>query len=314
MPVETSERPVDAGARRDAARVARRTVLVAAGALAISVGVARSAGALPTAGAWGGFENGRIPPEALARIPWAPTQRLEHRAAAALDGLNAAFRATFGVDLTVTDSYRTFDQQVAVRAAKPGLAAVPGTSNHGWAQALDLGGGINNSGTLNHEWMTLNAPGHGWVNPRWARPRDEGGKGEPWHWEYIGTGAESSVGADPDSDPIPPPEDDMALLLQSSRGFALLDGGSVLPIGDTASVEAYRAAGIKVVSITDADFDRHLGASTSTFLVMNPTRGYAIWSGGKGVPLLNISTVEAFAAKGVPVVAIDAADFTRFLT
>lgn len=303
--------------RRGPESISRRVVLQTAGALGLVTALSSVAGPARAAGAWGGHENGRIPVEALTRLTWAPAQRLEVAAAAALEQLDLAFRDAFGgVDLHVSDSYRTFEQQVAVRARKPRLAAVPGTSNHGWAQAVDLGSGINGFGTVKHDWMSATAPAYGWVNPHWARPRSEGGKGEPWHWEYVGTGAPSSSGADPDSDPTPGPpplEEEMAILVQSTRGFALLDGGSMLPVVDQASIDAYRAAGLRLVAITDADFDRHLAASTSTFLLMNRTRGYAIWSGGKGIALGDIATVDAFKAQGIPVITVGDADFARFM-
>ena len=72
--------------------------------------------------------------------------------------------------------------QVAAFALKPGLAAVPGTSNHGWALAVDLCGGINIAGSAQWRWMTANAGRFGFVQPDWAGPAGE--KPEPWHWEY----------------------------------------------------------------------------------------------------------------------------------
>ena len=65
---------------------------------------------------------------------------------------------------------------------KPALAACPGTSNHGWALAVDLCGGINVAGSPQWTWMTANAGRFGFVQPDWARPGAE--KPEPWHWEY----------------------------------------------------------------------------------------------------------------------------------
>ena len=153
---------------------------------AIPIGVFDGTGTPNAAapGAWGGFDNGKIPDAAMAPIPWAPTQPLEPNAAAALIALNARYKAVFGTDIAVADGYRTFDQQVALKLEKPVLAGVPGTSNHGWAKALDLGDGINNWGTTKRNWMVANAPGFGWVSPGWANPG--GQKLEPWHWEFNG--------------------------------------------------------------------------------------------------------------------------------
>lgn len=135
-------------------------------------------------GQWGGHQNGRIPIELLAQIPWAPTQRLRTDAAEALAALNVEYRAAFGQDIKITDSYRTYEEQVAVKAAKGWLAATPGTSNHGWALAVDLGGGIEKFGAAQHKWMVANAPTYGWVLPSWAQ--QGGSKPEAWHWEFQG--------------------------------------------------------------------------------------------------------------------------------
>lgn len=47
-------------------------------------------------------------------------------------------RQPSGVPICVTGSYRTDDQQVAIRAARPHLRAVPGTSSHRWAVGARL--------------------------------------------------------------------------------------------------------------------------------------------------------------------------------
>ncbi|MGY1720110.1 NlpC/P60 family protein [Blastococcus sp. SYSU DS0552] len=135
----------------------------------------------PVSPAWGGWSNGRIPAEALCRLGVAG-HALRCDAAAAYAQLDAAFTAEFGTPLHLTDSYRSFGGQVAAYYAKPTLAAVPGTSNHGWALAIDLGGGINVAHTPQWNWMTANAARFGFVQPEWARPGAE--KPEPWHWEY----------------------------------------------------------------------------------------------------------------------------------
>ena len=51
-----------------------------------------------------------------------------------------------------------YAEQVIVKQQRGGWAAAPGTSNHGWALAVDLGGGINGFGSPEHEWMRANAP------------------------------------------------------------------------------------------------------------------------------------------------------------
>jgi len=128
------------------------------------------AGAPPALAAYG---NGRIPAAALAPIGqgqhrlWAP-------AATAFRQLSEA-AARDGVTIRVTDSYRTYDAQVDLAARKGlysqgGLAARPGTSNHGWGRSLDLdtAGGAA-------EWLRANGPRFGF---------HEDVPGEPWHWTY----------------------------------------------------------------------------------------------------------------------------------
>lgn len=128
-----------------------------------------------------GFANGQIPAEALC--PIIGSHKLRCDAATAFLALNEAFKAQFGKDISITDSYRSLEAQISVKAAKPHLAAVPGTSNHGWGLALDLGGGIQTFNTAEHMWMQANAPVFGWDNPSWARAN--GSKPEAWHWEYV---------------------------------------------------------------------------------------------------------------------------------
>jgi zinc D-Ala-D-Ala carboxypeptidase len=130
------------------------------------------------------FGNGQIPQNLLRPIPWASHKVLRADAAIQLERLNAAFRARFGTDLGITDAYRSYADQVAVKAARGFWAAPPGTSNHGWGVAVDLGTGIATYGSDTYRWMAENAGKFGWVNPAWAQPG--GNKPEPWHWEYQG--------------------------------------------------------------------------------------------------------------------------------
>jgi LAS superfamily LD-carboxypeptidase LdcB len=85
-----------------------------------------------------------------------------------------------GVEIGVTDSYRSYDQQVDVARRKGlysqgGLAAKPGTSDHGWGMSLDL-----DLDSRAQAWMRANAGRHGFVEDV---PR------EPWHWTFEGADA-----------------------------------------------------------------------------------------------------------------------------
>lgn len=141
----------------------------------------RCGGVSVPAGVWGGYPNGFIPPAALCPIGIG-SHLLRCDAAAAFGRLNSAYAAVFGSSICVTDSYRTFDAQVRLYGAKPALAAVPGTSNHGWGLALDLCGGAESFGSAPYAWLAASARAFGWVNPSWARAG--GGREEPWHWEF----------------------------------------------------------------------------------------------------------------------------------
>lgn len=127
--------------------------------------------------------NGQIPTDDLCALP--DGFLLRGDAAAEWSRLAAAYERRFGTEPCMTDGYRDLASQQRLAAVKPGLAARPGTSNHGWGVAVDLCGGIERFGTTPHLWMSENAAAFGWVNPGWAR--EHGSRPEPWHWEYVGT-------------------------------------------------------------------------------------------------------------------------------
>ena len=131
-----------------------------------------------------GFANGQIPTDVLCPLWGTSGQVLRADAAAAFNALSRAYAETFRAPICVTDSYRDYPAQVAVRAAKPTLAAVPGTSNHGWGVAVDLCDGVQAFGSPQHEWLRSNAMAFGWFHPAWAQAG--GSKPEPWHWEFAG--------------------------------------------------------------------------------------------------------------------------------
>ena len=135
----------------------------------------------PVSPAWGGYANGQIPTEALCALGVA-RHALRCDAAASYGAMSTAYESAFGSRLCITDSYRSYAGQVSAYRRKPALAAYPGTSNHGWALAVDLCGGINVTGSAQWTWMTANAGRFGFVQPDWARPGAE--KPEPWHWEF----------------------------------------------------------------------------------------------------------------------------------
>lgn len=123
----------------------------------------------------GRYQNGRLPDEALAPIGIGK-HRLAPPAAAAFQQMVAAAKAE-GVTIGITDSYRSYDAQVDVARRKGlysqgGLAARPGTSDHGLGLATDL-----DLDATAQRWMRANAGRFGFVEDT---PR------EPWHWKFDG--------------------------------------------------------------------------------------------------------------------------------
>ena len=138
---------------------------------------------------WGGYENGRIPVELLTPIPWAPDYKLRQDATVSLVTMNVAWKARFGYDLPINDAYRDYEGQVQAREewcwkGKCENAAIPGTSNHGWALAIDVQVGWDDA---EFRWLQENGAAFGWVHPEWAQA--DGRIPEPWHWEFAGLAA-----------------------------------------------------------------------------------------------------------------------------
>ncbi len=127
-----------------------------------------------------GVANGQVPQDQLCS-PWDGAKQVRADAAEALAELNEAYVARFGEPMCIADGYRSYDQQVATKAAKGYLAATPGTSNHGWGLAVDLC--AETYAGDRWDWLAQQAQTSGWDNPDWARPG--GSKYEPWHWEFV---------------------------------------------------------------------------------------------------------------------------------
>jgi len=88
------------------------------------------------------YQNGRIPDSALASIAQGRLIK-DNACAASWNAMNVEARSR-GLELVPTgskSSYRTYDQQVQLYndyLNGGNLAAVPGTSNHGWGLAVDV--------------------------------------------------------------------------------------------------------------------------------------------------------------------------------
>ena len=154
-------------------------------------------------------KNGEIPPDLLGKtVIGKQAYLLEKHAAVKFSELSAAFKAANGVDFVISGPYRTiavgnaiFDwawfnmtgdaRKIKTCKGSPSYdgtskctaAAKPGTSKHGWGQAMDIGN-LGGPGNSRFDWMEKNARNYGWINPAWAKVKGPGY--EPWHWEYIG--------------------------------------------------------------------------------------------------------------------------------
>ncbi|WP_017571194.1 M15 family metallopeptidase [Nocardiopsis halotolerans] len=126
-----------------------------------------------------GAPNGLLPGNALCDLY--DDKRLRADAAVDFLKLNALYVEEFGENMCITSAYRDLPNQHRVYAqVAPGFAAVPGTSNHGLGQAIDLGCGIQNYRSERWLWMEEHGPDFGWIHPAWAKSNPF----EPWHWEY----------------------------------------------------------------------------------------------------------------------------------
>lgn len=131
-----------------------------------------------------GFGNGRLPMSVLCTLPGESGERLRSDAAISFVRLAGAYQQAFGRPICVTDGYRTLGEQQTLRRMKPRYAARPGSSQHGWGQAVDLACGVQSFRTAQHAWLADNADRYGWYLPEWAGRG--GSRPEPWHWEYRG--------------------------------------------------------------------------------------------------------------------------------
>ena len=168
----------NAAARAAAVKEAAALAADTAGAPGDATLCDAAAGGPYPAGPWGGYADGFIPSSQLCTIVGGG--RLRPDAAAAFNKMSQAYARVFGTNICVTDAYRSYPEQVRVFRQRPSLAAVPGTSNHGWGLAVDLGCGIQSSRSAQYRWMVANAGRFGWVHPAWAFHDPF----EPWHWEF----------------------------------------------------------------------------------------------------------------------------------
>lgn len=143
--------------------------------------------------------NGRAPAVDLCAVPstmttdWEPTtpRYLDCTAVVSLKQMNAAFKAKFGYDLAINEGYRDLPKQnyFFTMWGYP-RAAHPGTSNHGFGTAIDLGKPLGMTrnpwvfGSPADVWLTQNGPEYGWDRPDYLDKT--GNNPEFWHYNYVG--------------------------------------------------------------------------------------------------------------------------------
>lgn len=139
-----------------------------------------SPGAALGAAAGSRIPSGPVPKGANGTVAYGGRYGLQVPASNSFTDLENKYRQQFGSGFVVNDGWRSYENQVkAMEKHKAGgpKAATPGTSNHGWGTAVDLGGPIGNANSAQHAWLRQNAAQFGWY---WVGQR----YGEPWHWEY----------------------------------------------------------------------------------------------------------------------------------
>lgn len=116
--------------------------------------------------------NGRLSASELSAIPGGQLRRDAAAAWNAPGGPADAGLRPGGDD----SSYRPLDRQEyfwgLYQSGRGNLAAVPGTSNHGWGIAVDIPNGWE------QEWMREHGAKYGWQKTE--------AFSEPWHWTYVG--------------------------------------------------------------------------------------------------------------------------------
>jgi hypothetical protein len=140
-----------------------------------------------------GYRNGLI---SLADLTKVGGYYLYKDAAEAYKSMSAAATQK-GITLIIADTYRALGGEYGQintvgkkgwygRSAPKdttqveGLAAQPGTSNHGWGLAIDFDQSFvwqtaDGNGSSAHNWLAINAANFGFSRDR----------KEPWHWNYV---------------------------------------------------------------------------------------------------------------------------------
>lgn len=248
---------------------------------------------------WPGQKNGQIPTDLMVDIT-GRGDYLHPTAAASFKAMNAAMKEDIGRTITAapgSSAYRPEAEQIALFTQRytkvsygtglwwngsywtknPGAdtAAIPDTSNHGWALAVDItgyetaAGGWQGSTYVNDgpvwKWLQANAARFGWS---WTTGR---ASRESWHWEYVGSLTTTAFAA---ATPIEAEdqEDEMFVVINKESGVgALAAPGVFAGIPGELSDELQEA--MKVLKLSAAAFN--FMSSACLAAGRSPVRVYA---------------------------------------
>jgi hypothetical protein len=194
--------------------------------------------------AWGGYSNGRLPLSALVQVTSKPDY-LEYSTSVAWAHMQKDCAAATGKWITIapgSSAYRDYTQQVYFYNQyihnHGNVAAVPGTSNHGWGRAIDITGYESSDAVWN--WLLANAGKYGFS---WQTGR---ASGERWHWESLNP-PQNPPANTASSGAKPLEEDDMKLTaIRNYDGSLGIIGpdGLLYPISDITTWSSYLRLGI----------------------------------------------------------------------
>lgn len=95
--------------------------------------------------------------------------------------LKTNYDHTYRAGATISNGgMRLWDGKVWYKKPDKAVAATPGSSNHGWGNAVDVRG-LGNFGSTAYNQFKEAAEKHGFTNTEGSKIK------EPWHWVYDGT-------------------------------------------------------------------------------------------------------------------------------
>lgn len=183
---------------------------------------------------WSGYPNGQIPLSLMTQL--APILGIggyaQPDAAEAFLRIARDFEAAVGIPLKFSEAYRGYQTQIELFTAryvrvqrvtgvywdgdywakKPDVAAaaVPGSSNHGWALAFDFAWPLTSWSTVGQAWFRANESRYNFSSAQGVAD------GEPWHKVYIGPTPTTAGGG---SVPIDNRTDDDEMLSPEAQAF-----------------------------------------------------------------------------------------------